>query len=372
MPTWKKIQFRPYNEKAAAEFEADIAAESWQSVCSASGSNAKADAFQRTLDSLMDLHFPYKTIRRKDTDLPWINEAALRKIRKKRAIYQSEGQSDRCYSMKDHVDKYLEKRQEEYLAKQRTNMTAPDASKLFFANVMSYNSAEKPKSFNVMDILPDKSEKEAAEEVATYFNRISDEFKPLKPWEVPTTYERFLPRLTMEQVQTRLRKAKKPKSMVEGDSFPRLINRCSPYIALSLADIFNTILETSVWPIAWKRKYVSVIPKKSLPSSLSELRNISCTKFFSKVFEGYVLQLAMEEISLKDKWFGGTKGCSTAHMLIEIWQNICENAEDYRSATTLAAIDYSKAFNRMSFQHCLRAFEKKDHRPPSCACCPLS
>lgn len=39
------------------------------------------------------------------------------------------------------------------------------------------------------------------------------------------------------------------------------------------------------------------------------------------------------------------------------WSNytrgVCENLEDYRAATLLTAIDYSKAFNRMSYQQCL-------------------
>lgn len=42
-----------------------------------------------------------------------------------------------------------------------------------------------------------------------------------------------------------------------------------------------------------------------------------------------------------------------------MWQNICKDLEDYRAATTLTLIDYSKAFNRLSYQKCLEAFKKK-------------
>ena len=45
-------------------------------------------------------------------------------------------------------------------------------------------------------------------------------------------------------------------------------------------------------------------------------------------------------------------------MLIQLYQTICENLEDYRAATLLTAIDYSKAFNRMAYQHCLAALAK--------------
>ena len=96
-----------------------------------------------------------------------------------------------------------------------------------------------------------------------------------------------------------------------------------------------------------------------MPASFSDLRNISCTPLFSKFFESFVLQFAKEEIALKKNQYGGVKGCSTSHLLIDLMQSIYENSEDYRSASVITAIDYSKAFNRLSFQHCLEAFRRK-------------
>ena len=155
---------------------------------------------------------------------------------------------------------------------------------------------------------PHCSEKEAAEEVVEFFNKISLEFQPLKPWEVPTTYKRFLPRLSPEEVKQMLLKTKKPNSMVPGDIFPRLVTLCAENLSFPLSNIYNCILETYVWPISWKNEYVTVIPKKTKPSSLSVLRNISCTKFFSKVFEALLLKYASEEITIKNNQYGGTKG----------------------------------------------------------------
>ena len=44
---------------------------------------------------------------------------------------------------------------------------------------------------------------------------------------------------------------------------------------------------------------------------------------------------------------------SKAWELVQLLQEILENAEDYRAAAIVTLIDYSKAFNRMSFQLCL-------------------
>ena len=213
-------------------------------------------------------------------------------------------------------------------------------------------------------MLPDLSDKQAAEKVAEYFNEISNEFKPIQPFQVPTTYDKFIARLSFNDVELRLKKQKKPNSMVIGDIFPALINDCAPYLSEPLSYIYNAIIVTKVWPISWKREYVTVIPKKKMPEGLKDLRNISCTRFFSKVFESYIMENILEEITLKRNQFGGVKGCSTGHMLIEIWQDICENLEDYRCGTVLTAIDYAKAFNRLSYQHCLDAFRKKGASTP--------
>ena len=147
--------------------------------------------------------------------------------------------------------------------------------------------------------------------------------------------------------------------MVEGDVFPTLVTRYADFFAIPLTSIFNYITATGIWSLAWKKEHVTVIPKTTSPADFSGLRNISCTLLSSKIYESYVLNWAMEEVSLKrNQYGGGVKGCSTAHMLINVQQSICESLEDYRSVSVLTAIDYAKAFNRMSFQHCLKALAK--------------
>ena len=360
LPNWKKITFRPYHETGAASFESWANSQNWEDVLLASGTNNKTNALQFMLDDAMNCFFPEKTIRRKDGDLPWLTEAAVKKIRKKKAVFKDEGRSPRWMAIRDNLDRYLAKRQEKFLDKQRDNLLGPSASRNFFNNVKTFHSAERPKTFNIKELKPNLSDLELAEDIASFFNRISDEFEPINPFtDVPSTYRRDLPVITPSEIELLLRRGRKTKSMVDGDIFPALTKRCSASLSHPLADIFNEITRTKVWPIAWKKEIVTVIPKKNIPESYADLRNVCCTKYFSKLYEAFVLTWAKEEFELKANQFGGTKGCSTAHMLITIWDEICDNCEDYRSATVLTAIDYAKAFNRVSYQHCLKALEKK-------------
>ena len=361
---WEVFSHRPITKSGEISFLAELEGQDWSLVLTAQGPNAKVGAFHSIIQDLTDRHFPLKITRRKESDLPWLDARARKMIKRKAAIFKSEGPSERWERARNDVDRYLDGRREEYVAKQREKFTGPNASAHFHKNVKAFCTAEKPKPFDVRTLLPGRSDGEVADEIANYFNAISREFSPLQPCQIPFTYDRPLDYLAPGQVEKMIRAAKKPSSTVKGDLPPSLVNAASKAISSPVADIFNDIIRTLVWPIEWKREYVTVIPKKPMPESLADLRNISCTPFLSKVFESYVMKRAQEEITLKNNQFGGVKGCSTTHLIVELLQEMCENAEDYRSATVLAAIDYSKAFNRVSFQHCLEAFRKKGSSTP--------
>ena len=78
----------------------------------------------------------------------------------------------------------------------------------------------------------------------------------------------------------------------------------------------------------------------------------------SKIYESYVLDHLKSEVCLRTNQYGGVRGLGTEHVITQIWQRILENTEDYRAGTVVTSIDYSKAFNRMSFQECLKALAR--------------
>ena len=132
-------------------------------------------------------------------------------------------------------------------------------------------------------LLSGKSDNEVSEVLAEFFNKISCEFDPLQPDQIPVMFKSGLPELQKFEVSTRLRKFRKPKSMVPGDVFPKLVTCLSDFFAIPLTDIYNSISTTFIWPRCWKTEFVTVILKKSSPESLSDLRNISCAMLASKV-----------------------------------------------------------------------------------------
>ena len=164
---------------------------------------------------------------------------------------------------------------------------------------------------------------------------MSQEFNPLEDEDIPSTFGCELPKLELHEVAARIKKFRKPKSMVPGDVFPKLVTLLSDFFAIPLTDIYNSITTSGVWPKVWKREFITIIPKKNAPESMADLRNISCTLLASKMYESYVLDWLKAEVPLRSNQYGGIKGVGTDHLLVQLWQGILENAEDYRAGSVV-------------------------------------
>ena len=361
---WETYTHRPYTTAGEAAFMQEMGQMDWNPLLQKPDVNSKVGLLHQVLEDMLNRHFPLKSTKRKQDDLPWLDERALKMIKKKNAIFKAEGPGNRWENMRRKVDAYLDKRREGFLEKQRDKFIGPQAHVSFFRNVKAFKTAERPRAFDVRELSPGKTDTEIANELAEYFNTISREFTPLSTNQVPFTFHREIPLLTEGEVKKMIKDAKKPRSMVHGDIFPSLVNLAAEHLTIPVTSIFNAMITSHTWPLDWKREYVTVIPKKGMPQSFADLRNISCTPLLSKVFENFLLVKIKEETALKSNQYGGVKGCSTTHMVVGLLQEICENAEDFRSATVLTAIDYSKAFNRVSFQHCLEALRRKGASTP--------
>ena len=97
-------------------------------------------------------------------------------------------------------------------------------------------------------------------------------------------------------------------------------------------------------------EYGTPIPKSEKPQSEDDVRIISLTSFFSKVLESFVvdwLRLYIGKL-LDPKQFGGNKGDSTSHYMIELI-NFILYSQDFTEpvAVVLCTIDFAKAFNRI-------------------------
>ena len=112
------------------------------------------------------------------------------------------------------------------------------------------------------DIFPGRSEQDILEHLAAHFNGISSEIQPLNHvTDIPPARSRQLPILPPLENALRLRKFKKPKSMVRGDIFPDLVTKYADLLAIPLTAIYNDITATGKWLKIGKNESVTIIPK---------------------------------------------------------------------------------------------------------------
>ena len=137
--------------------------------------------YQAVMNKAMETFFPLVTVKRKSTDLPWMNARLRSLIKKRKGIYRREGSSDKWRKIKEHIEDIVKERRQRYLDSQKQGLLVEDARRNFFRNIKANQTKERPKPFDVRLLFPRKMDKEVADELASFFNRISAKFDPLEP-----------------------------------------------------------------------------------------------------------------------------------------------------------------------------------------------
>ena len=199
------------------------------------------------------------------------------------------------------------------------------------------------------------SDQESAERIAQHFANISNEYKPLDLDSLPERVKVKLSSLSTPPVISehecfeKIVKAKKPQSGVPGDLPAQIVKEFSVELAGPLYKLLNNIIQSASWPQQWKTEFVTPIGKIPHPETEDDLRPIALTNFFSKVMEQFVVMWLLEVIGdkLDFSQYGGTKGNSVSHYLIEL-VNFVLHSQDRQEPTAVIAClaDFSKAFNR--------------------------
>ena len=313
------------------------------------------------LERIYNKNFPEKTKTIKSSDPPWMNARVKRAAEKKRKFYRRKGNSANWKNLCDNTEAEVKAAKENFIGKVKNTVKTAKNSAAFFKALPFLTSKASPKPWNIRSLFPEMSDEQIANKCAGYFSEISQEYEAIEaPVPAPENAEW---RVDLHEISSLLRYCKKPKSMVKGDIRPELVSKCHDVLAIPLFHIYNSMLSKCQWPDSWKMETVKIIPKSSIPQSLKDVRNISCTPLFSKVLEQIVLKKLREHMELPKNQFGGVPGVGIDHFLVKTWHEVLNNLEDPGAAASLVSIDFSKAFNRMDHGACMNALERKEVPP---------
>ena len=182
----------------------------------------------------------------------------------------------------------------------------------------------------------------------------------LSPSPPPPQVEEF-------EVYEKLKRINKTRSTLPLDLPDKLRKECSLFLAGPLTSIINDSLRQSVYPAVWKQEWITPIPKITHPKQISDLRKISSTSDYSKLYEGFLKDWIMEDISnnLDIGQFGGLPGIGTEHMIVCLVDRILKLLDRHpdRSAVIMTLLDWSAAFDRQDPTLAIQKFIQLGVRP---------
>ena len=219
-----------------------------------------------------------------------------------------------------------------------------------------------------VESLSNLSNKESANKIAEHFAAISNQYLPIDNAQLPC----YLPAPQPPQVEEmdvyyRIKGMKKTKSTLPIDIPAQLRKECAAHLAAPLTTIINNSLTDAVYPALWKHEWVTPAPKVTNPQGISDLRKISCTSDYSKLYESYLKEWIMEDVYHKIDigQYGGLSGVGTEHMIVNYIDRILQLLEtnNVKSAIISASNDWKNAFDRQDPTKAIFKFIKLGVRP---------
>ena len=357
--TWKLHTYRPLPDSNVRKFGQWITGEEWDIIEDNLCPTEQSARLEKLLQDKLNEYCPENTIKIGSQDKVWIT-AELKNIHRRRQRAYQSGKSEKYKSLAKEFETKYKLEAKKYIVKNVENLRECDPGKAY-STLKKMGAQPGDCTDSGAFTLPNHSHltnQQSAEEISVHFAEISKEFPPLNISLLPLRVQTKLisdlscpPEVTEDEVLEKIKAAKKPKSGVPGD-LPRVINKeFSVELATPLCRIINSIAKSSVWPSHWKMEYVTPIGKIPSPETEDDLRPISLTPFFSKVTEHFVVMWLLKYIEhlIDFRQYGGMKGNSVCHYLIEFVNFILSNQESTSSTAVLACmIDFSKAFNRQN------------------------
>ena len=351
---WVRYKTRIVSDEAKERFTGFFSAIDWEkTIGNITCPHESTRVLHEKIETLNNICFPWKSRKVKSTDKPWITDNIKRKIRRRKRRYKKHDRDLRWEELKRDTEEEVRKGKKEFYDKETDKLMQAGSGAIPYNILHHITDPEAPPQWSINNIDPTKSDEELGEIMADYFTRITDEFEPIDMSSLPSTFSSPIPPVTPMDCAERIKNGKKPLSPVQRDILPSLLTPLADLAAIPAARIINISFMTNTWPKPWRLETQSLIPKSNNPTTLDELRNISCTNYLSKIMESFLIEKLQKEVKLKYNQFGGIKKTGTIHFLIEAYQRIVDCLENEGSAVTMLSIDFSKAFNRMCHNTCI-------------------
>ena len=359
----RTITTRPLPNSAFIAFGQDMTKHKWTEVLNTEDANEKVNNFHHTLREKLEKHFPTKTVRISNLDKKWFNPSLKILHRKVQREFYKHRQSPKWKRMKNKFKKLKRKAVKSFYSNFISDLKQSEPGKWYkMAKRIGAIDQMNAQEINVEE-LEGLDNKSCAEIIAQSFASVSQQYLPIdltalpcyRPVQKPPDVDEF-------SVYEKINRLKNTKSTFNIDLPNKVRKEFSVDLSTPLTDIINTCMEEGVYPQLWKFETISPVPKVTHPKILKDLRKISSTSDYSKVFESFLKDWLMEDIAPKIDigQFGGQKGMGTEHMLVCLVNRILSLLDNNTEPTAVIAamVDWTAAFDMQDPTKAIQKFLK--------------
>ena len=346
----KKIITRPLPQSKIERFERAIIETNWDNIFSGKSLNEKTEAFHQVLRSNLDKYFPEKSINMTNLDRDWMSPELKNLHRAMQREFYKRRKSVKYKELKSKFKKLKRKTVQNFYSKFVSDLKESDPAK-WYSMAKQIGAVDKMSRGDIkVQCLENLSNEQSVQKIAEHFSSISNEYSPINIQDLPCYLPAQPPPVIEEhEVYARIKRLKKSKTTLPIDIPAMLRQECVLFLAEPLTMIYNQSLSQGQYPAKWKFEWVTPAPKISEPQKISDMRKIACTSDYSKLFEGFLKDWILQDISesLDIGQFGGQPGIGTEHMLVCFVDRILHllDTNHDKSAVIASCLDWSAAFD---------------------------
>jgi hypothetical protein len=300
---------------------------------------------------MLDKYFPEKNCTISNLDKEWMNPSLKQLLRRVQRELIKNGKSQKYKSLKSKFRTQKRKSVKSFYSNFVKELKTSKPSN-WFGMVKKLGGLEgRVKGKVAVESLKGLTDQQAVEEVAKSMAAVSQSYKPIDLTQLPCYLPAEAPiQLNIFQILQKLKSINKTRSTLPIDIPDKLRNECALDIAEPLTDIINSCFSNGIFPVMWRREWVSALPKPNRDlETCSDLRKIASTSDYSKIFEKCLMQFITEDIGHKIdiQQFASKKGMGTEHLIVCMMDRVLSLLDKPgMTAVIRSAADWASAFDR--------------------------
>ena len=171
---------RPFPKSGLKDIKEWFVNETWEEVSAEVSSHKKAEIFQSILLEKLDEIFPTKTRKINSDDQPWVTHKLKNLDRKRKRTYHKERRSENWIKLNNLFKKEVKSAKSDFYQKMIADLKKKKPAQWYSSlkRITSYDVHKKESV--IVDEISHLQDKEQAEKIADIFEKVYQEYDPLK------------------------------------------------------------------------------------------------------------------------------------------------------------------------------------------------